>query len=187
MRNSALYRWLTAEPDPDVIVIDLRETWTVGPFLVILDWILERLIDAAADSRAVAVAQRGMTATRAAPLRVMGLVTALVGVAVAASGLIGGISTPRLGGGIALAIGGLTAMQDGRDWATLRETRPVALTIAALEPPDTPETTADDEPDDQPHPTTCTRSTSAHTDDADANTLSGRSSDTEEQSDPDNS
>jgi hypothetical protein len=35
---------LTAEPEPDVIVIDLRETWTVGPFLRLLDklisWVL---------------------------------------------------------------------------------------------------------------------------------------------------
>jgi hypothetical protein len=36
-RNSWLYRWLTAEPEPDVVVIDLRETWTVGPVLTVLD------------------------------------------------------------------------------------------------------------------------------------------------------
>jgi hypothetical protein len=36
-RNSYLYRWLTAEPDPDVIVIDLRETYTVGPILAAMD------------------------------------------------------------------------------------------------------------------------------------------------------
>lgn len=34
---SWIYRWLTAEPEPGVIVIDLRETYTVGPFLSILD------------------------------------------------------------------------------------------------------------------------------------------------------
>lgn len=36
-RNSFLYRWLTAEPDSEVVVIDLRETWTVGPFLTVLE------------------------------------------------------------------------------------------------------------------------------------------------------
>lgn len=36
-RGSWLYRWLTAEPDPEVIVIDLRETYTVGPFVRLLD------------------------------------------------------------------------------------------------------------------------------------------------------
>ena len=33
--HSFLYRWLTKEPE--VIVIDLRETWTVGPFIALLD------------------------------------------------------------------------------------------------------------------------------------------------------
>lgn len=38
IRSSWLYRWLTKEPEPDVIVIDLRETWTVGPLIGVLDW-----------------------------------------------------------------------------------------------------------------------------------------------------
>lgn len=38
VRVSALYRWLTAEPDPDVVVIDLRETYAVGPVISLLDW-----------------------------------------------------------------------------------------------------------------------------------------------------
>ncbi|WP_121821394.1 hypothetical protein [Halostella salina] len=40
VRGSWLYRWLTAEPDPEVIVIDLRETYTVGPFVRLLDRIV---------------------------------------------------------------------------------------------------------------------------------------------------
>ena len=36
-RESFLYRWLTAEPEPDVVVIDLRETYTVGPVIRLLD------------------------------------------------------------------------------------------------------------------------------------------------------
>ncbi|PSP81826.1 hypothetical protein BRC78_09000 [Halobacteriales archaeon QH_8_68_33] len=34
---SWLYRWLTAEPEADVVVIDLRETMFVGPVLAALD------------------------------------------------------------------------------------------------------------------------------------------------------
>jgi hypothetical protein len=41
VRNSWLYGWLTAEPEPEVIVIDLRETYTVGPFIAALDWAIE--------------------------------------------------------------------------------------------------------------------------------------------------
>jgi len=42
-RASGLYRWLTAEPEPDVIVIDLRKTYTVGPFIAVLDAIAPRI------------------------------------------------------------------------------------------------------------------------------------------------
>ena len=38
IRSSFIYRWLTAEPDPEVIVIDLREACTVGPLLTVLDY-----------------------------------------------------------------------------------------------------------------------------------------------------
>jgi len=40
-RHSYGYRWLTAEPDPSVVVIDLRETRTVGPFVRLLEWGIE--------------------------------------------------------------------------------------------------------------------------------------------------
>lgn len=43
VEGSVIYRWLTAEPEPDVIVIDLRETWTVGPVVAVLDWGVEVL------------------------------------------------------------------------------------------------------------------------------------------------
>jgi hypothetical protein len=36
-RSSWLDGWLTTEPDPDVVVIDLRETYTVGPLIAALD------------------------------------------------------------------------------------------------------------------------------------------------------
>jgi len=145
VRNSGLYQWLTAEPDPEVIVIDLRETWTVGPFLRVLGWVVDRFGDAAADSRAVGVAQRGVTTTYAAPMRVLGVVTAVFGLLVATTSLRSGISMTRLAVGFGLAVGGVVAMQDERDWATLRETRAITLVIAALEPPEPPETTADAE------------------------------------------
>jgi hypothetical protein len=39
--SSFLYRWFTREPDSDVIVIDLRETWTVGMVVSLLEYIVE--------------------------------------------------------------------------------------------------------------------------------------------------
>jgi hypothetical protein len=38
-RASFAYSWLTAEPEPDVIVIDLRETVTIGPLLRLVAWL----------------------------------------------------------------------------------------------------------------------------------------------------
>lgn len=35
-----LWNWLIAEPEPEVIVIDLRETVTMGPVIVLLDWVV---------------------------------------------------------------------------------------------------------------------------------------------------
>jgi hypothetical protein len=42
-RNSFLYRWLTTEPEPDVIVIDLTETWSVGPIIRGVDRVVQFL------------------------------------------------------------------------------------------------------------------------------------------------
>ena len=42
-RSSYIYQWLTKEPEPEVIVIDLRETRTVGPFIRLLDAGIERV------------------------------------------------------------------------------------------------------------------------------------------------
>ena len=39
--NSFLYRWFTQEPESDVIVIDLRETWTVGRVITLLEYMIE--------------------------------------------------------------------------------------------------------------------------------------------------
>ena len=44
VRESWLYQWLTKEPEPEVIVIDLRETYTVGPFIHLLDRMIEEAL-----------------------------------------------------------------------------------------------------------------------------------------------
>lgn len=53
VRNSALYRWFTAEPDPP-IAIDLRETATVGPFVKLVEKLVPHLHRAWRHSTAVA-------------------------------------------------------------------------------------------------------------------------------------
>ena len=43
VQRSFLFQWLTKEPEPEVIVIDLRKTRTVGPFIRLLDWAVARI------------------------------------------------------------------------------------------------------------------------------------------------
>ena len=55
IKGSYCYRWLTKEPDPEVIVIDLRETYTVGPFIALLDRLIPHIEQAWQHSRGGAV------------------------------------------------------------------------------------------------------------------------------------
>ena len=153
VRDSYLYRWLTAEPDPDVIVIDLRETWTVGPFIRLLDATIDRLASAINDSRVAGAVQTGTTITHHQPAVVAGIGLLLAGVILGlASVAAGTLTTPRLALTAITLGGGALATRERRSWADLGETRPVALLIAALEPPEPPEedAPAHDDLDDDP-------------------------------------
>jgi hypothetical protein len=39
--KSFLYRWVTADPEPKIVVINLKETWTLGPVLSRLNHLVE--------------------------------------------------------------------------------------------------------------------------------------------------
>src|SRR6056297_1071900 len=56
VRGSVCYRWLTGEPEPSVVVIDLRETRTVGPFVRVLESVADPAQRAWANSRLASVA-----------------------------------------------------------------------------------------------------------------------------------
>ncbi|EMA09643.1 hypothetical protein [Haloarcula marismortui] len=58
VQESYCYRWLTKEPDPEVIVIDLRETYTIGPFIALLDRIIPHVEHAWQHSRVGSVVKR---------------------------------------------------------------------------------------------------------------------------------
>ena len=53
-----VYRWLTTDPDPDVVVIDLRETRTVGPLLALGQRVGDRVRPVVVSSRLVARCRR---------------------------------------------------------------------------------------------------------------------------------
>lgn len=65
VRAGYLYRWLTAEPDPDVVVIDLRETYAVGPVIALVDRLVAPLGRLYRDSTLQRLAKRGTQVARA--------------------------------------------------------------------------------------------------------------------------
>ena len=58
VRESYCYRWLTEEPDPEVIVIDLRETYTVWTFITLLERFIPHIEDAWQHSKVESIARR---------------------------------------------------------------------------------------------------------------------------------
>ena len=144
IRGSWLYRWLTAEPEPDVIVIDLRETRIVGPILQVLDWLVSGL---GAGSGGSLLASTGRRGYRLAVSRPVQLVSAGLGAgALALLVLIVATGSESLLLVVMAAVLALVAALGSRvesSWADLRETRPVELLVAAFEPPEPP--TNDDE------------------------------------------
>lgn len=134
--GSAGHRWLTRDPDPDVIVIDLTESVFLSPMLPLVERFLAGVPRAIAASRTYRLVER----FRSAPLRALG--GALIGIATLWSlSLLLGSSLSMatvLGPLLCFLFGGL-AFRDRRSWAALRETRPVRILSSAFAPPDAPD------------------------------------------------
>lgn len=136
IRGSWLYGWLTAEPEPEIVVIDLRETYTVGPIIAVLDravaWAAPRW-RRSAPQRAVA---RGGRALANAPVRVAGFLVIGAILAMLAVTIAGGDSPD---GGLLVLLGlALLATRERRSAAELGETwlgRAVAALLVPPEPP----------------------------------------------------
>ncbi|WP_136718018.1 hypothetical protein [Halorientalis salina] len=143
-RGSWLYRWLTKEPDPDVIVIDLRETWTVGPVIAGLDWLAGGAGKLVQRSGLGEMGRGVEQAFRTAPVQIMGIV-AFVAVLVntVAITALGGLDDAGLGVRLVLLAMATLATRVETSWDELREGRVGRFVSAIFEPPPVPE--ADDE------------------------------------------
>ena len=141
VRASWLYRWLTAEPDPEVIVIELRETAIVGPLLGILDWLLVRLLAHWGGSVLSGITDRSLGVLRARPIQVIstaalaGITATLVLEIVSGTPSASAVGVRLLGMSLTLAGTRLTYST-----AELAETRIYDVIVALLEPPEPPET-----------------------------------------------
>jgi len=145
-RTSFLYRWLTAEPDPEVIVIDLRETWTVGPIIDVVDRVV-RLCSMSTQTSIITTKAKSIEAIfRERPIRILSLILLSGALGTLSIGAIGGTLTVRSAGVLfglcALALSGLGSKTTLKQ---LSETRTGTFLIAAFEPPEPPSTDTDDQ------------------------------------------
>ena len=140
VQNSWIYRWLTAEPDPDVVVIDLRETMIVGPILRLLDWLLGPLVANWGQSRWGRLADRLRDALLAQPVVIASTV---VLAAVAANLLVmlarGSPSSSALGLRFLVASIAIAGTRITGSVEELTQTRTYEVLVALLEPPEPPD------------------------------------------------
>jgi len=137
--GSFIYRWLTAEPDPEVIVIDLRETWTVGPIIAVVDRLLATFTEGTQTSTVAEATHTVVAAFRERPIRVVSLVA-----------VVGSLSVLFVGGAtqslsvvttvlpMLLAVLALYGVGSERTLDDLQETKAAQLLVSAFEPPEPP-------------------------------------------------
>ena len=138
VRDSYLVRWLTAEPEPDVVVIDLRETWTIAPVIAVIDWLVPHGLRMWHGSTARRVLDRTATAFRNAPVRltsvvVLGVVVARIVLSLGSAGTVSLVAHLFVG---ALDIAGLRV-----DWTLeeLKASKVGRLAAALFVPPKPPD------------------------------------------------
>jgi len=155
VESSWLYRWLTAEPDAEVVVIDLRETLSAGPVLAQIDRRIRDFTAVMPTSGGLRRGYRLRDGFRAHPIRIVSfgaLVVILVGfLGIVATGGPVGIATFGLMIGLLVAARGtqnrtpLSEITDTGWYQTLADT---------FEPPAPPEGPPSDQPTDSPPSTT---------------------------------
>jgi hypothetical protein len=135
-RGSKIVQWFLAEPDPEVIVIDLRETYTVGPIIRALEWTAVRTNRLAERTGLAAAARRTTDWLESAPVRAVGWLL----FACALGGLLASLLTDgTLAGWLLVAGLALLGTRERRSASELAETRIGRAVIAAFEPPEPPE------------------------------------------------
>jgi len=146
-RESWLYRWLTAKPESDVVVIDLRETWTVGPMLTILDRFLTPLVRYGRYARTRTAGVRLANAFATRPIQAVSTVVFLALVVnITLAFALGTPSRTTVGVGLLLAAVTLVGTRVTASADELGETRTFELLVALLEPPEPPDTAEENSP-----------------------------------------
>lgn len=140
VRSSWAFRWLTAEPEADVVVVDLRETTTVGPVLAVLDGTFRAVVPAWRSAATGRLTRDTRDAFERRPVRAASQV-ALVAVA---TNLVLRLATGTLdhlvlGGSLLLAALALAGTRSEASSDAIADSRSVRLLRSILRPPDPPD------------------------------------------------
>jgi hypothetical protein len=136
VHGSRLHRWFTTDPDPEPIVIDLRETYTTGPVIALLD----RVASAADAPTLTATVGDLVRRIVAAPARAAGAVLCLAFSASLLATIAAGDLTAPVYLFHALGLGlGLIAFRERRDFEALAEAPVWGALLAIFAPPPAPD------------------------------------------------
>lgn len=134
--GSLIVRWFLAEPDPAVLVVDLRETYTVGPLLRLGTWTGGNARRLVVGSGLETGASTAAGRFEDAPLRRLGAIVATVALLGSLAGALGG---GDVGGWLLLLGAALLATRVRRSASELAESRVGRALLNAVEPPEAPD------------------------------------------------
>lgn len=139
-RASWLYRWLTSDPDPDVVVIDLRETIVLGPVLAVLDALVTAGADRWQGARVRSLFERATASLADRPIRIASalalgaLLTELIARLAVGTPSAGAIGVRLLATSLALAGTRVTISRE-----QVSDSRTADALVALFEPPPPPD------------------------------------------------
>ena len=144
-RASFLWRWLTAEPDPDVIVIDLRESYTLRPILVVFDRISGTFARAWGTAGLKPLVRTTEAHLQRHPIRTLSIAAlAALLTELTLSLVLASLSPTGVGTRLALIGLSLLGTRIRVSWQQCTELATYESLVAILEPPEIPD---EDEPD----------------------------------------
>ncbi|MFC7071574.1 hypothetical protein ACFQJ7_16825 [Halovenus rubra] len=143
--SSWSYRWLVTDPDPDLVVIDLRQTLTVGPWLRVIARTLNWVLPAAVSSTLVRTSQRLYRQLVVRPVQIVSLFFAFGAIGLLATATTGtslsvALVFSALGFAFLAAIGSRITMS----WHEVQETRGYRRLAKIFDPPEPSESQESD-------------------------------------------
>ena len=139
-KSSLLFRWLTKEPDPAVIVIDLTETRTVGPIIRLLDAGIGVLDRARSTSAVDGIASTVGMELRRRPVQTVSIAALALVATIAVLELLAGDGGRTIWLLLAtITVLSLLGLRVDDSWSELTDRWIVRFAIAVLEPPEPPD------------------------------------------------